>query len=95
MTKGLESSAQLGPRGEELARTFLKKQGFRLAATDYRVGRWQADILAWEGRIPVVVEVKSGRRRPEARLLPAQVERLVQLGRIFFPERAGPGSSRA
>ena len=71
-----------GSRGERLAREFLARRGYRLAAVDYRWGRWQADILAWDGGIPVVVEVKARNRwgRPEAGLTPAQAARLVQVG---------------
>jgi Holliday junction resolvase-like predicted endonuclease len=61
-------------------------------ATDVRRGHWQADILAWDGTVPVVVEVKTrrGPGRPEAGLGPRQAARLIKLGRSFFGAAAGP-----
>jgi len=84
--------ASLGRRGEEAARAFLESRGYRILAVDFRLGHSQADILAWEGGRPVVVEVKStwGEGRPEASFRPAQARRLLALGKAFFRGRGGP-----
>ena len=82
----------LGRLGEEAARRFLEERGYRILAVDFRMGRSQADLLAWEGGKPVVVEVKStrGNRRPEANLSTTQAQRLLELGTRYFQGRGGP-----
>ncbi len=76
----------LGRRGERVAREYLEKRGYRIVAVDFRLGHHQADLLAWEGGRPVVVEVKSawGDFRPEVNFRPSQAERLLRLGARFF-----------
>ena len=51
----------LGDRGERLAVRFLKKQGFRIVAKQYRSQFGEADIIALDGRQVVFVEVKTRR----------------------------------
>ena len=49
----------LGAQGEELAAAFLKKQGFRIVARNYRCPSGEIDIIAIDGDTIVFVEVKS------------------------------------
>ncbi|MDH4070046.1 MAG: YraN family protein [Ignavibacteria bacterium] len=53
------STKEKGDRGEELALTFLRRRGFRIAATGYRYGRGEVDIIAYDGDILVFCEVKA------------------------------------
>ncbi len=78
--------ASLGRRGERVAREYLERLGYRIVAVDFRLGHHQADLLAWEGGRPVVVEVKSawGDFRPEVNFRPSQAKRLLLLGTRFF-----------
>lgn len=87
-----EDRGSLGRLGERLARTFLESRGYRIVAVDFRIGRHQADLLAWEGGRPVVVEVKScrGPGRPAAHFTLRQASRLLALGESFFQGRGGP-----
>lgn len=48
-----------GERGEELARKFLKKRGYKIIATNYRCRRGEIDIVARERGMLVFVEVRS------------------------------------
>lgn len=50
-----------GRRGEDLAHRFLKRQGFTIVARNYRTasGGAEADLIAWERDVLVIVEVKT------------------------------------
>ena len=49
----------LGDRGEQTAVTFLKKQGYRVLATQHRNTFGEIDIIALDGNVAVFVEVKT------------------------------------
>lgn len=48
-----------GDRGEEAAVRFLKKRGMKIAARNFRSGRYEVDIVAFDGDCAVFVEVKT------------------------------------
>lgn len=54
---------RLGDRGEERAVRFLKKQGYRILERNYRCFCGEADIIAEDGDVLAVVEVKTRRDR--------------------------------
>ncbi len=50
---------EMGQQGEAIARRYLSQQGYEILETNYRVGRLEADFVAYhEGKI-VFVEVKT------------------------------------
>ena len=49
----------LGDRGEQTAIKFLKKQGYRILATQHRNTFGEIDIIAQDGNAAVFVEVKT------------------------------------
>ena len=49
----------LGDRGERAAVQYLKKQGFRIIAKQYRNSAGEVDIIAQEEKTTVFVEVKT------------------------------------
>ena len=49
----------LGDRGERAAVRYLKKQGFRIIAKQYRNSYGEVDIIAQDGKTTVFVEVKT------------------------------------
>ncbi len=56
MSKHLET----GTQGESAAAEFLEQKGWRIAARNWRMGRWEIDIIAWtKEEILVFVEVKT------------------------------------
>jgi putative endonuclease len=50
-----------GRHGEDLAHRFLRRNGFIIVARNYRLaaGDAEADLIAWEGEMLVIVEVKA------------------------------------
>jgi putative endonuclease len=50
---------ELGKKGEQLARKFLEKNGYRILDTNWRHEKDELDIVAADGEELVVVEVKT------------------------------------
>ena len=50
-----------GKQGEELAVAYLREKGYTILDTNFRAGRNEIDIVAREGDMLVIVEVKSRR----------------------------------
>ncbi|MBE0646224.1 MAG: YraN family protein [Bacteroidales bacterium] len=50
---------ELGKRGEELAAAYLKEKGYKILETNWRFGHNELDLIAEEGPVLVVVEVKT------------------------------------
>ena len=53
----------LGTKGEEIAGSYLKKEGYRIVERNYRTSRGEVDIVAYEGDKLVFIEVKTRRTR--------------------------------
>ncbi len=49
----------LGQKGEDIALRFLKKKRYKIAATRYRQHRGEIDIIAYDKKTLVFVEVKT------------------------------------
>ncbi len=50
---------ELGKKGETLARGFLQEKGYSIVATNWRFDKDEIDIIAWDGPMLVIVEVKT------------------------------------
>lgn len=50
---------ELGKLGEEAAKQYLLSQGYAILQTNFRVGRKEADIIAYQDGVIVFVEVKT------------------------------------
>mgnify|MGYP005842799037 CR=1 FL=1 len=61
-----DDRANLGRRGEKLARSYLKNLGYRIIAHNYRCPAGELDILALDGDVIVFVEVKTRRSEDAA-----------------------------
>ena len=60
------SSFQKGKRGEEKAREYLQKIGYRILASNYKALGAEIDIIAQDGKELVVVEVKGRNHEDES-----------------------------
>ncbi len=59
--KCLRPRANTGQRGERLAQRFLKRQGYKILATNYQNKLGEIDIIAQDRNTVVFVEVKTRR----------------------------------
>lgn len=50
---------ELGKKGEEIARNYLYKKGYKILATNWRYKKDEIDIIAKDGNFLVIVEVKT------------------------------------
>lgn len=70
-----------GRLGEELARNFLKKRGFRILESNYRCPEGEIDIIARHNDCLVFVEVRSKTSRefgsPEESVTQAKKRRMI------------------
>ena len=59
-TTTTSTNLQKGQSGEDLAASYLENKGWRIAERNWRGGRGEIDIIAWESeKILVFVEVKT------------------------------------
>ena len=66
---------QLGKWGEDVAADFLQQKGYRIVARNWKYGKRDLDIVATDGYMLVVVEVKtrSGNILMQPRLIDATI----------------------
>jgi len=57
----MAANHEIGKRGEELAVQYLKDKGYRILDTNWRFGHNELDLMALDGNILVVAEVKTRR----------------------------------
>ena len=73
----------LGAYGEQLAAQHLLATGLRLTARNWRCGQGEIDIIAWDGEVLVICEVKTRRGTefgtPAESIVPAKARRLRRL----------------
>jgi len=82
----------IGQSGEEAAVAFLKKKGFRIMETNYRVAGAEVDIIALTGRILCFIEVKTRKSSdfglPEAFVTPAKQRKIIRAAKFFSTRKA-------
>lgn len=97
----MNATRALGRYGEDLAARRLAGSGMRLLARNWRCGRaGEIDIVAHEGDVLVVCEVKTRRAashgQPMAAVTPAKSRRLRHLAECWAARHGGapPGGIR-
>ncbi len=55
----MSEANQLGKQGEEIATTYLLRQGYIILDTNWRAGRNEIDLIARDKDFLVIIEVKS------------------------------------
>ena len=89
-----------GQVGEDAATEYLIRKGFRIVERNWRLGRaGEIDIVALDGDVLVIVEVKSARQRrfgdPVERVTPAKQRRLAALAEAYVAQHdVGVGTVR-
>ena len=78
----------LGNQGERLAAKFLRKQGFKIIARQYKTRMGELDLIARDRDVIVFVEVKTRRSdsagHPVEAITPAKQKKLTQLALAFL-----------
>ena len=57
-TNGKHSNKKVGDYGEKLALRYLKRHGYKIVTTNYKIRGGEVDIIARDGMFLVFVEVK-------------------------------------
>lgn len=55
----MQTKSQIGKQGEEIAVAYLRRNGFLIADTNWRNGRYEIDIVAQKHGMTHFVEVKT------------------------------------
>ncbi len=86
-----DTRKKTGYIGEELARDYLLKQGYKILEQNYRCSVGEIDIVARDGDCLAFVEVRTKRSRnfgtPEESVTPAKQAKLVELAETYLQER--------
>jgi putative endonuclease len=81
---------RLGWRGEEIAVAYLRRQGYRVIARNWRCTVGELDIVAREGETLAFVEVRTRRGdrfgTPEESITPTKQAKLVELAQTYLQE---------
>ncbi len=81
---------QTGSQGETAAYLFLRGEGYRIVATNFRVpqNRGEIDLIAWEGKVLCFIEVKTrvgeGMLPPEAAVDAAKRAHIRSVARSYL-----------
>jgi putative endonuclease len=79
---------RLGKSGEDLAVSFLKKNGFDILERNYRFGHKEIDIIGRDRNTVVFIEVKAGRSRdfgsPEERVNLRKQKSMIEVAQDYI-----------
>ena len=79
---------RLGKSGEDLAVSFLKKNGFEILERNYRFEHKEIDIIGRDGNTVVFVEVKAGRSKnfgsPEERVNLRKQRSMIEVAQDYI-----------
>lgn len=91
MTEDRRGGHALGRQGEDLARRFLEKKGYRVVTTGYRLFRGEIDIIAFDRETLVFIEVKTRRDaalgRPEEAVTAAKQRQIRRIAQGYLMEK--------
>ncbi len=78
------STLLIGRRHERRAARFLKRRGLRILGRNVRVGRDEIDLIARDGNVAVVVEVRHRERNRMVADLSVDDRKVTRLRRAWF-----------
>ncbi len=88
----------LGSRGEQIAAAHLRRAGYDILATNWRCPVGELDIVAQDGEVLALVEVRTRRGRafgsPEESITPAKQVKLVDVAQAYVAEHDWRGDWR-
>lgn len=87
-----------GTQGEQMAKSYLVKKGYKILKTNYRVRNAEVDIIAELGGIVVFVEVKSRKNArfglPEMFVSMEKRRNMKKVARFYIEAHKVQGPSR-
>lgn len=90
----MNARGALGRYGEDLAARLLTDVGMSVRERNWRCRAGEIDIVALDGDVLVLCEVKTRRagpfEHPMAAVTPAKAERLRHLAEVWLHRRGGP-----
>lgn len=79
---------ELGKSGEEVATHYLRRKKYKIVATGFRLFRGEIDIIAYDKKTLVFVEVKTRRNRdfglPEESVTPSKQQQIRKIAQGFL-----------
>jgi putative endonuclease len=89
---------QRGSRQEDAARRVLTERGYCVVEQNWRRGRFELDLVAWDGDVLVFVEVRARASRSAGRAeetIGARKQRHVARAALAYLAERGPGATPA
>jgi putative endonuclease len=84
----MASHNELGQKGEDKAALYLAGQGYKIIARNYRFGKKEIDIIAWDGPCLVIVEVRTRTtefwEHPRDTISAGKIRMLVEAAEAFI-----------
>ncbi len=84
------NNRDLGKRGEDAAAAYLERAGMAVVERNWRCKAGEVDIIALDGTVLVLVEVKTrkgcGKGTPEEAISPTKQKRLTRLARTYVAQ---------
>jgi putative endonuclease len=81
----------LGRRGEEIAKRFIKRQGYKILEQNYRCPLGELDIIAEDHGVLAFVEVKTRVSAdfgpPQAAVTPAKQKKIAQIAQNYLSHK--------
>ncbi len=88
MGKKKQTPFDLGKLGEKIALNFLKNNKYKVIARGYRLFRGEIDIIAYDQKTLVFVEVKTRRSTdygfPEESVMPSKQQQIRKIAQGFL-----------
>jgi len=85
---------QRGQQGEQMAVAYLRQQGYRIEQQNYRCRAGEIDIIAWDGKTLVFVEVKTKAQlafgSPEGMVTRPKQRKMTHVAMLYVTERRLP-----
>ena len=82
-----KTTRQLGLEKEEVAAAYLKDRGIRIVETNFHTRYGEIDLIGWDGKCVIFIEVKYRRSRayggPEGAVTPSKQKKICKSADYF------------
>lgn len=89
---------ELGNIGEEVAKTYLRKKGYQILASNWRFGHLELDIIAKKDNWLIVIEVKTRSNKefehPQEAITFSKIKNIVKAANEYIIQTDWDGNTR-